>query len=106
MKERHAATATLRTLLGTPFHRWRIFLALVVCCLTSIGTLGQTAWEPGKSYFGRSNYVEYIAGDLPLIISAPHGGTLKPAEIPDRKEGEFISDADTEDLVRTVQRAF
>ena len=68
--------------------------------------LAQTAYEPGKCYFGRSNYIEYIAGDMPLIISAPHGGTLKPAEIPDRKHGEFISDAHTEELARAVQQAF
>ena len=31
-------------------------------------------YEVGKSYFGRKNYVEYIPGDLPIVISAPHGG--------------------------------
>jgi hypothetical protein len=66
----------------------------------------QDAFTPGRSYFGRSNYVEYIAGDMPLIISAPHGGMLKPAEIPNRKRGEFTSDANTEELARTVQETF
>jgi hypothetical protein len=81
-------------------------LVLLACGLTACRTFDQTSWEPGKSYFGRSDYVEYIAGDLPLIISAPHGGTLRPAEIPDRKGGEFTSDANTEELARTVQKAF
>ena len=77
-----------------------------ILMLTLSGALGQTVYEPGKSYFGRSNYVEYIAGDMPLIISAPHGGTLQPAALPDRKDGEFTSDANTEELIRTVQQVF
>ena len=78
---------------------------LLALCLTLCGARGQSGYEPGRSYFGRGNYVEYIAGDMPLIISAPHGGTLRPAEIPDRKDGEFTSDANTEELARTVQQA-
>jgi hypothetical protein len=84
----------------------RVFLCLLAWGLTLGSAQGQTAYEPGKSYFGRSNYVEYHAGDMPLIISAPHGGTLKPPEIPDRKHGEFTSDAYTEELARTLQQAF
>ncbi len=68
--------------------------------------VAQTIYEPGKSYFGRSNYIEYIAGDMPLIVSAPHGGGLRPAELPDRKDGEFTSDAYTEELARGLQKAF
>jgi hypothetical protein len=87
-----------------PAHRQRL---LLLALLISLSTgCAQTAYEPGNSYFGRSNYVEYIAGDMPLIISAPHGGTLKPAEISDRKDGEFTSDAYTEELARTVQQVF
>ncbi len=67
---------------------------------------GQTASWPGESRFGHSNYVEYLAGDLPLIISAPHGGSLKPAELPDRAQGEFTSDANTELLARTLHQVF
>ena len=41
-------------------------------------------YTPGQSYFGRSNYIEYLAGNSPVIYSAPHGGALTPSEIPDR----------------------
>lgn len=39
-------------------------------------------YQTGQSYFGRNNYIEYIPGDMPLIITAPHGGYLEPSEIP------------------------
>ena len=37
-------------------------------------------------------------GELPLIISAPHGGTLRPAEIAKRSTGKNTGDAFTADL--------
>jgi len=40
------------------------------------------AYGVESSYFGRKDYIEYLPGNLPIIISAPHGGTLAPAEIP------------------------
>src|SRR5262245_1097109 len=43
-------------------------------------------YTPGQSYFGRNNYIEYIAGDSPVILSATHGGDLTPAQIPDRTD--------------------
>jgi hypothetical protein len=47
------------------------------------GVWVSAAYEPGRTYWGRNHYIEYIAGDLPIVISAPHGGYLKPEEIPD-----------------------
>jgi hypothetical protein len=41
-------------------------------------------YVPGVSYFGRARYIEYIAGNLPVIFSAPHGGNILTAEITDR----------------------
>ena len=88
----------------------RMLKGLTSACLVWLAaissSLGQNHYQPGQSYFGRSNCIEYIAGDMPVIFSVPHGGTLKPADIPDRKGGEFISDAYTEELARTVQQVF
>ena len=44
-------------------------------------------YTPGKVYYGRNNYIQYVAGDLPIVISSPHGGYLKPSEIADRTYG-------------------
>lgn len=51
-------------------------------------------------------FVEYLPGDLPLIISVPHGGQLQSSGIPDRARGEFTSDANTEELARALRQVF
>jgi hypothetical protein len=63
-------------------------------------------YEPGTSYVGRRGYVEYIPGDLPLVISAPHGGSLTPEEVPDRTWGETVTDSNTEETLLAVRDAF
>lgn len=52
----------------------------------------------GQTYFGRNNYIEYRAGNLPLILTAPHGGSLTPSEIPDRAYGTTVTDTNTREL--------
>ena len=60
----------------------------------------------GNSYFGRNNYIQYLPGNLPLIISVPHGGALTPAEIPDRTCGdETVTDSYTIDLAMEIRDA-
>jgi hypothetical protein len=77
-------------------------------------------WDPpsldtyisGQRYQGRNGYVEYIPGDLPLILSGPHGGNLCPDEIPDRTYGTIGScsptgsDTNTLPLVTTIRSVF
>ena len=94
--------------------RWWRGIALAGLCwvASAICGLGQTKYVPGQSYFGRSNYIEYVAGDLPLILSAPHGGELTPSEIPDRTctdgNGDFatVTDANTTELAWAVHAVF
>jgi hypothetical protein len=50
----------------------------------SIGGTQPDTYVPGQSYYGENRYIEYIAGDLPIILSASHGGDLEPAGIPNR----------------------
>lgn len=63
---------------------------------------GADAFTPGQSYFGQQQYIEYIAGNLPVVLSAPHGGRLRPDEIPDREKGTFAFDSNTQELARAV----
>jgi hypothetical protein len=64
------------------------------------------AYEPGVVYSGRRGYVEYVPGELPLVISAPHGGALEPSEIPDRTWGTTVTDANTVETILAVRDAF
>jgi len=59
-------------------------------------------YKPGGTYWGRKNYVEYVAGDLPLIISSPHGGFLKPSEIPNRTWGVLGGDTGSQEKTLEV----
>ena len=69
-------------------------------------------YVPGRSYFGTNNYIEYIAGDAPVILTAPHGGTLNPAAIPDRTDARCggsattTTDLNTIELVRAMQASY
>ena len=63
---------------------------------------------PGQSSFDETGFVEYIAGNQPLIISVPHGGDLLPDSIPDRDcEGcVYVKDAFTQELSRDLAEAY
>ncbi|WP_239004387.1 T9SS type A sorting domain-containing protein [Lacinutrix sp. WUR7] len=60
---------------------------------------------PGVSEFDGSgnNYIEYIHGNLPIIISAPHGGTITSGSLPNRTCGTDEPDDNTGILIRAIQ---
>lgn len=68
---------------------------VAVLLLLTITESASAQYTAGQSYYGRNNYIQYIAGDLPVIFSAPHGGNLEPAEIPDRTWGTLVTDSYT-----------
>lgn len=59
----------------------------------------------GQAHWGNGQYVEYIVGELPLILSAPHGGTHMPSEIRNRTRGYPIGDSGTQELTRLIAHA-
>ena len=80
--------------------RTRSLLAIAAFLLPVLAAAAD--YQPGQTYLGQHDYIEYLAGDLPVIISAPHGGRLRPAEIPDRTAGTFAFDVNTQELARAV----
>ncbi|MBL4861914.1 MAG: T9SS type A sorting domain-containing protein [Crocinitomicaceae bacterium] len=54
----------------------------VLCSLLLLPFTGHNQYTSGESYFGANNYVEYIVGDMPIIIVAPHGGYIEPETLP------------------------
>ena len=85
-------------------------------CIVMLSSLTY-AQTPGVSEYSNPNqYIEYIPGNLPIIISAPHGGVLQSGEtiggvfypdddpnLPDRTCGTNERDDNTEILVRRIQ---
>jgi hypothetical protein len=61
--------------------------------------------EPQGSLFGTDRFVEYIPGDLPLVVTSPHGGDLLPAELRTRTQGVTDRDANTRELARAMADA-
>jgi hypothetical protein len=59
----------------------RIFISFLLSILFTESIDAQ--YVAGTSYFDANNYIEYIAGDMPIIIVAPHAGSLEPSNLPD-----------------------
>ncbi|MEC8832320.1 MAG: MopE-related protein [Bacteroidota bacterium] len=66
------------------------------------------AQVPGQSYFDSTNYVEYIYGNSPIIISIPHGGLLEPINIPDRSCNGCVygNDTHTQEIGRAIAQYY
>ena len=87
---------------------YRLLAALAISLLLLIPATAATSAEkiPGQSYFGTERYVEYLAGDLPIVLTSPHGGRLKPDSIPNRTAGATDMDANTQELARALADEF
>ena len=61
---------------------------------------------PSVSQYHNSSkkYIEYIPGNMPVIISAPHGGRLTPSELLNRTCGSNEMDDNTDILIREIQK--
>ena len=52
------------------------------------------------------SWLNVVEGNMPLIISAPHGGTIKPNSIKDRTCGTGVKDDNTAELSFEIEKAF
>ncbi|MBU1101804.1 MAG: hypothetical protein KKA84_15510 [Bacteroidetes bacterium] len=59
---------------------------------------------PGQSYFSTGGYSEYVHGNLPIVLTAPHGGYDKPEEINDRTRSALNQDIRTMELTRELSK--
>lgn len=53
-----------------------------------------------------NNYIRYYEGNIPLILSAPHGGEIAPTNITDRQSGVFDLDDYTLELTEDIIQEF
>lgn len=80
-------------------------LRLTALTLLSASAVLAAELKPGQSVFGEHQYIEYIPGDLPLVVSSPHGGREMPESIPNRTKGVVQMDSNTQELARTFADA-
>jgi hypothetical protein len=73
--------------------------------LTAEVTAQAVTAASGATYLGRESYTEYHPGTLPLVLTAPHGGSLRPVEIPDRGWGTTAQDRNTKELTLAIRDA-
>jgi len=79
--------------------RRRLSSFSVAVLWAAVGLTAQ-ALPPGATRWSPDGYVEYIVGNAPIIVSAGHGGDLRPTAIPDRSYGTFAKDTRTLELAR------
>jgi hypothetical protein len=71
--------------------------------MVSAGEVTPNAVAAGQSVFGKTGFIEYVVGNLPIVISVPHGGYLKPSTIPDRTLGTAgHQDTYTQELAQEI----
>jgi hypothetical protein len=64
----------------------KLFIGTLLGLALTIGssTALSQDYVPGESYLDDNGYVEFLPGNLPIILSSPHGGYLEPDSIPNR----------------------
>lgn len=80
----------------------KLILSLLVLLFISMAAVAQ------KVHFDNEKWVEYIEGNIPLVISVPHGGRLSPDHLPIRNCTGAIKIADmfTIELAKEIQSFF
>ena len=60
----------------------------------------------GETYYGRKSYTTYYPGNIPIILSIPHGGDISPSEISNRTYGVTVTDSNTIELGLAIRNYF
>jgi N-formylglutamate amidohydrolase len=90
----------------------RFLVRLAALAVLAGATLGRAAAPPaaprppGQSVFSPDRFVEFLPGELPLVVTAPHGGRLQPDSLPRRSKGVTDMDANTQELARALAAEF
>lgn len=66
------------------------------------------SFKEGNVYYDKNKWVEFVPGNMPLVISVPHGGLINLLDIPDRTcpDAVTVIDSHTQDLARAIDSVF
>jgi len=83
------------------FLRILVFWVLLLSCSAPEPDISETIF-PVKEWISVSD------GTIPLVIIAPHGGNLKPSELPDRncENCVYVNDLNTMELAQAINSTF
>lgn len=97
-----------RPLACAPFVRAILLAVAALSAACGGGSTPSAPATPTVSSLDTTGFLAFVAGTVPLVIVAPHGGSLKPLNVPDRTCAgcEVAADANTEDLALRVADAF
>ncbi len=64
-------------------------------------------WKVGDVFYDKNKWTEAVVGNMPLIISVPHGGQLQPASVPNRScaNATTVTDLYTIELAREISKS-
>lgn len=90
----------------TTSRMFAVWIALVWVLFATAWADAAEHYTAGQSYFGERQFIEYVAGDLPVLIAIPHGGKLQPDDVPDREDGTFALDSYTAELADAIREEY
>ena len=77
----------------------RLLLSVLVLAAQAVASAAGTP-APGAVTLAGDRLVECVAGDLPVVITVPHGGRLTPEGFARRQKGVTDMDVNTQELAR------
>jgi N-formylglutamate amidohydrolase len=82
-------------------------ISLFLILLLSTKVFSQN-FKAGQVYFDEDKFTEFIVGDIPLVISIPHGGALTLPNAATRacENAVTVTDSKTIELGRAIENAF
>ncbi len=79
---------------------------LVTLCLSLLTLLAQAAEPTAEAArVSASGFIRHWPGELPIVLSVPHDGAAKPADIPDRTRGVTVRDSYAAALAHALRDA-
>ena len=63
-----------------------------------------SSWQSGEVFYDQKHWTECDVGNMPLIITVPHGGSMEPANVPDRSCPDIttVTDSYTIELAHEI----